>query len=726
MLWLIVALLVLGASTFTGFAAARDTGWTHFPFGNSFNALETDGASIWIASRNGGVLQYNVSTGTWLKYSQGRHCLPSNIVEDIAVDGSGDIWIATAGGVGRRPADADFDAAWDIFDSSNSPLPDGNITAIETAPDGSIWVGTFDSGLFHRRSDGTWDTFTTANSPLSDNFVTSIAFDLAGDAWIGVWGDGVDRFDGVTWTNFDPSNTFPGGTGIPNCLQMDVNSMPPDQLGLISSFAWVIGVDPVTGDVWFDNDDDGPCLLNGTTRFDGTNWFTYTDENSNALQDHHDALLRDAHGDLLFSSNSVYERFTGNDWIPADSDGNFVPGPDMVMDGNVLWIAAASGELVRISAGTPTSFIAPGPVDSAVWGVTTITTQLLNEPPMDRDAIAWFATRSGVQRFDGVNWITFDSSNSGLPVDRSRGIAQDLDGALWIGTDQNTGVSRFDGQSWQNWDADDGLLASRIDVIEVHPATGEKWMISGTGSVWRTFDGSTFTSHPPPPAAGQRDRGSGQLPGIARDLAIAGDGSIWIPTAAGLVHVIDDTWSVMTEKDGLPIDHMFTVDVDANGHVWTGSSIGVHHYDGAAWTTFLPVPDLPSANSVHEIVVAANGDVWAALQSFGVARYDGETWTHFTVADDNLISDQVQAMDVNSEGQIWMGTFNGVMVFSGPGPVTCPTDLAGDDAETNVFDLLELLGAWGSDRPGSDLAEPNDTVDVFDLLALLAGWGPCP
>jgi hypothetical protein len=55
---------------------------------------------------------------------------------------------------------------------------------------------------------------------------------------------------------------------------------------------------------------------------------------------------------------------------------------------------------------------------------------------------------------------------------------------------------------------------------------------------------------------------------------------------------------------------------------------------------------------------------------------------------------------------------------------TCPADVNGDDT-VNVFDLLQLLDAWG-DCPGcpEDLTD-DDVVNVFDLLELLDAWGPC-
>jgi hypothetical protein len=60
-----------------------------------------------------------------------------------------------------------------------------------------------------------------------------------------------------------------------------------------------------------------------------------------------------------------------------------------------------------------------------------------------------------------------------------------------------------------------------------------------------------------------------------------------------------------------------------------------------------------------------------------------------------------------------------------PASGACEGDL-NDDGAVDVFDLLELLGAWGKcDGCAADL-DGNGAVDVFDLLILLGAWGPCP
>ncbi|MCZ6835457.1 MAG: hypothetical protein O7G85_06760 [Planctomycetota bacterium] len=66
----------------------------------------------------------------------------------------------------------------------------------------------------------------------------------------------------------------------------------------------------------------------------------------------------------------------------------------------------------------------------------------------------------------------------------------------------------------------------------------------------------------------------------------------------------------------------------------------------------------------------------------------------------------------------------------------CSTDITGSDGErddqTDVLDLLALLGTWGDlspPRPLGDVAPPlrgDNRVDVTDLLEMLGAWGPCP
>ncbi len=57
----------------------------------------------------------------------------------------------------------------------------------------------------------------------------------------------------------------------------------------------------------------------------------------------------------------------------------------------------------------------------------------------------------------------------------------------------------------------------------------------------------------------------------------------------------------------------------------------------------------------------------------------------------------------------------------------CMTDIAppGGDGQTDVSDLLAVIGQWGSDVNASANINGDSTVNVTDLLMVIAGWGQC-
>ncbi|MDP7008321.1 MAG: GC-type dockerin domain-anchored protein [Phycisphaerales bacterium] len=60
----------------------------------------------------------------------------------------------------------------------------------------------------------------------------------------------------------------------------------------------------------------------------------------------------------------------------------------------------------------------------------------------------------------------------------------------------------------------------------------------------------------------------------------------------------------------------------------------------------------------------------------------------------------------------------------------CAADIAGDDNEVDIEDLLILIAEWQQSNSVADISGengyPDGTVDISDLLALIAAWGPCP
>jgi glucose/arabinose dehydrogenase len=67
---------------------------------------------------------------------------------------------------------------------------------------------------------------------------------------------------------------------------------------------------------------------------------------------------------------------------------------------------------------------------------------------------------------------------------------------------------------------------------------------------------------------------------------------------------------------------------------------------------------------------------------------------------------------------------NALLDVSCKAGVACPGDFDGSGS-VDVFDLLQLLGAWGDCAGCVEDIDGNGAVDVFDLLALLGAWGTC-
>jgi hypothetical protein len=134
--------------------------------------------------------------------------LPDDNVWAIATDPDGSHWFGTEGGVAHL-----FGTTWTVYNASNSALPACRVMGIATDPDGSHWFATDGGGVAH--FDGTnWTVYDAYNSGLPADNVYAITCDPDGSHWFGtVMGSGVAHFDGTTWTIYDESNSaLPNGS----------------------------------------------------------------------------------------------------------------------------------------------------------------------------------------------------------------------------------------------------------------------------------------------------------------------------------------------------------------------------------------------------------------------------------------------------------------------------------------------------------------------------------
>jgi ligand-binding sensor domain-containing protein len=194
------------------------TGWTVYNWSNSdlpsngVNSIAIDASgNKWIGANTYFVMY---DGNKWTEIDPPVASMPNDGVTSIAIDASGNKWIGTYGG-GLAKYDG---TKWTVYNTSNSGLPSDIVTSIEIDASGNKWIGSY-NGLAkfdETVPEGTnWIVYNTSTSGLPNNFVSSIAIDASGNKWIGTY-NGLAKFDettpeGTGWTVYDTSNSgLPG------------------------------------------------------------------------------------------------------------------------------------------------------------------------------------------------------------------------------------------------------------------------------------------------------------------------------------------------------------------------------------------------------------------------------------------------------------------------------------------------------------------------------------
>ena len=261
-----------------------------------FVAPDKRTGDVWIATLGG---LSRISAGRIDSFTQLNSGLPNDVVYSVGVQGDY-VWVATAAGAGRFNTHT---GQWNIYNERNTPMYEIWTYAVSPAEDKvyyAVWGGgvlEYDVATQHWKDyndpDGETEMVVLKDQGLIHEITTSVSY-VNKILWVATY-FGASRYDGRYWHNFLTKDS-----GLPSNFLNQVKAID-------------------TNRAWFSTD-------KGLAYYDGSNWAVYRP----ALDTHKpEMLVRNAAGDI--TSVPV-------DTAPAH---NYILGVDF--QGDDIWVATGEG-----------------------------------------------------------------------------------------------------------------------------------------------------------------------------------------------------------------------------------------------------------------------------------------------------------------------------------------------------------------------------------------------
>jgi ligand-binding sensor domain-containing protein len=334
----------------------------------------------------------------------------TNFLTNVVIDNRGVLWTSTWKVSRSESSLGRYDGSmWYSYTESNSDLPLNSASSLSVAPDSSIWTGTpwfnntnsgssglsvlDDSGTTDPEDDSWWLFPASTTGLSSDAIRAEVVFKGENNAWIGSWEQNSFGMRG----GLDLLQDYRGAANFRSFVDFlrddEVNALALDQQGNL----W-IGYTEVGVDVFVLEPPSGT-----------------------------DSLLLQIDQDEIF--------------LLSGSINDLKVGPE-----NHLWIASASGVNEVDFQSDPANR------SGYVWRSFTrentgggLVDLLIRDIEFQGNRFVWFATPSGVSRYDRVadKWEVFSETNSNLIDNRVWDISvDDIRNKIWISTEK--GISRYD------------------------------------------------------------------------------------------------------------------------------------------------------------------------------------------------------------------------------------------------------------------------------------------
>ena len=487
-----------------------------------------------------------------------------------------------------------------IEELAPAPVLPGPIITMASTPDGRVWLGTLNSGLFYL-SHG---PITSVDVGLQRKKINCLLPVSANEVWVGT-DDGVFRWDGSKFTHVSLPASLNGGQVLTLLRDRDAN-------------------------VWIGTD-------RGLLRLSAAG-IALSDERDIRGDGGINALFEDREGNLWVGGerglerirNGAFVTYSKADGLPSESNGPVYTDAD-----NRIWFAPIEGGLYWLKSGRAEPVTAAGlPQDvvysitgrgNEIWvgrqhgGVTHLQYQdgrVAAQTYTDRNGLAqnsvysvyespqgtvWAGTvNGGLSRYKERRFATYTTTN-GLASNTIDSILETRDGTTWVATPN--GLDSLSAGQWKTYSSRDGLPSDTVFCL-FEDSSGVLWIGTSTGLA--AFHQGHIVPFPDAPNALHK-----QIFGLAEDR----DGWLWVATSSHVLRVqrekllnatLDETDVRDFElADGLHstegVKWNRSVVADSLGRIWFSTSRGLSVVDPSHLATNSP----PAI--VHMDAISADG-----------------------------------------------------------------------------------------------------------------------
>ena len=473
-----------------------------------------------------------------------------------------------------------------------------------------MWV---ENGVAAKPGDYLIDVWSGENG-LPNSSVTAIAQTPDGYLWVGTY-NGLARFDGVRFVNFDPF-------GTPELTHARVRRLFVDSAGTL----WVN-----TFDGSLTSYRDGKFKLEWKGDGSSDAWVT-------AVSLRADRLLFLLHTGELIARGAATNGAPG--WKTLQPPG-FSSGELALEDpAGTVWGRGRDQKLWRFDGRKFETL----PADVGLRG------QVINCMTTDADGGVWVGTDQELARWDGGRFVNQTPTN-GEPVLNVANISITRDGDLWLFADNRMRKARR--RQWVSEPEEcRGIFNGRLERLGVQQdRAGGSWIYHyGKGLFHVRADGRTRA------VAAEEN-----FPGERVDCFFEDrEGNLWAGVdRGGLVRLRERRFTVLQPGNDPTTKAAVTVAEDGRGAVCVGTfGAGLYRWGNGEWQNYSLAEGL-QRGFVFSVFPAGEERLWVSAGEEDLYLYAQDKFQVVTPAVHGI-----KSLLVGRDGQLWIGTKNGLLCWA--------------------------------------------------------------